>query len=205
MFDRFTERARKVLVLAREEAKNYNHNYIGTEHILLGLIKEGQGVAAAVLQKLGFSLERIKLEIEKLVETGPSLVQVGEVEFTPKAKKVIELSMDEARKLGHNYVGTEHILLGLIREGEGVAAMVLQNSGLSLEKVKNEIMKLLGSAIFNMQSSEASGPGTGEKTKTPALDAFGTDLTNLAREGKLDPVIGRDSRKKPIRESPTTR
>jgi len=193
MFDRFTERARKVLVLAREEAKNYNHNYIGTEHILLGLIKEGQGVAAAVLQKLGFSLERIKLEIEKLVETGPSLVQVGEVEFTPKAKKVIELSMDEARKLGHNYVGTEHILLGLIREGEGVAAMVLQNSGLSLEKVKNEIMKLLGSAIFNMQSSETTGAGPGEKTKTPALDAFGTDLTNLAQEGKLDPVIGRDN------------
>ena len=191
MFDRFTERARKVLVLAREEAKNYNHNYIGTEHILLGLIKEGQGVAAAVLQKLGFSLERIKLEIEKLVETGPSLVQVGEVEFTPKAKKVIELSMDEARKLGHNYVGTEHILLGLIREGEGVAAMVLQNSGITLEKVKNEIMKLLGSAIFNMQGTETAVGTQSEKTKTPALDAFGTDLTKLAQEGKLDPVIGR--------------
>jgi len=186
MFNRFTERARKVVVLAKEEAKRFNHNHIGTEHILLGLIKEGEGVAAAVLQNLGLSLDMIRLEVEKLVQTGPSTVVSGDIPFTPKAKKVVELAMDEARHLGHNYIGTEHLLLGLIREGEGVASQVLLNLGLDLARVRNEIMALLGSVTPGQAPSV--GP---EKSKTPALDAFGRDLTILAKEGKLDPVIGR--------------
>jgi ATP-dependent Clp protease ATP-binding subunit ClpC len=186
MFSRFTERARKVIILAKEEAKRFNHDYIGTEHILLGLIKEGEGVAAAVLQNLGLSLEAIRLEVEKIVQPGPPTVVSGDIPFTPKAKKVIELATDEARNLGHNYIGTEHLLLGLIREGEGVASQVLANLGLDLNKVRQEVMSLLGSATpgFTQQQAQA-------KTKTPSLDAFGRDLTSLAREGKLDPVIGR--------------
>ena len=187
MFNRFTERARKVILLAKEEAKRFNHDYIGTEHILLGLIREGEGVAAAVLQKLGLSPEKIRLEVEKLVQSGPSTMVSGDIPFTPKAKKVIELAMDEARNLGHNYIGTEHLLLGLIREGEGIAAQVLVNLGLDLGKVRQEVMELLGSS---------SAPGytvspAPSKTKTPALDAFGRDLTQLAKDNKLDPVIGR--------------
>ncbi len=186
MFNKFTERARKVILLAKEEAKRFNHDYIGTEHILLGLIREGEGVAAAVLQKLGLSPEKIRLEVEKLVQSGPSTMVSGDIPFTPKAKKVIELAMEEARSLGHNYIGTEHLLLGLIREGEGVASQVLMNVGLDLNRVRNEVITLLGS------SSPAPAPGTGgARTKTPALDAFGRDLTQLAREDKLDPVIGR--------------
>ncbi|MBI3324997.1 MAG: ATP-dependent Clp protease ATP-binding subunit [Candidatus Omnitrophica bacterium] len=184
MFNKFTERARKVILLAKEEAKRFNHDYIGTEHILLGLIREGEGVAAAVLQKLGLSPEKIRLEVEKLVQSGPSTMVSGDIPFTPKAKKVIELAMEEARSLGHNYIGTEHLLLGLIREGEGVASQVLMNLGLDLNRVRNEVITLLGSA----------GPAPtagGSKTKTPALDAFGRDLSKLAQEGKLDPVIGR--------------
>lgn len=186
MFSRFTERARKVIILAKEEAKRFNHDYIGTEHILLGLIKEGEGVAAAVLQNLGLSLEAIRLEVEKLVQPGPPTVVSGDIPFTPKAKKVIELATDEARNLGHNYIGTEHLLLGLIREGEGVASQVLTNLGLDLNKVRQEVMSLLGSATPGFGQ-----PSAPPKTKTPALDAFGRDLTALAREGKLDPVIGR--------------
>jgi ATP-dependent Clp protease ATP-binding subunit ClpC len=188
MFNKFTERARKVILLAKEEAKRFNHDYIGTEHILLGLIREGEGVAAAVLQKLGLSPEKIRLEVEKLVQSGPSTMVSGDIPFTPKAKKVIELAMEEARSLGHNYIGTEHLLLGLIREGEGVASQVLMNLGLDLNRVRNEVITLLGS------SSPAPAPGAAgqqSRTKTPALDAFGRDLTQLAREGKLDPVIGR--------------
>ena len=185
MFNKFTERARKVILLAKEEAKRFNHDYIGTEHILLGLIREGEGVAAAVLQKLGLSPEKIRLEVEKLVQSGPSTMVSGDIPFTPKAKKVIELAMEEARSLGHNYIGTEHLLLGLIREGEGVASQVLMNLGLDLNRVRNEVITLLGS------SSPAPTGGSGSRTKTPALDAFGRDLTQLAREGKLDPVIGR--------------
>ncbi len=186
MFSRFTERARKVIILAKEEAKRFNHDYIGTEHILLGLIKEGEGVAAAVLQNLGLSLEAIRLEVEKIVQPGPPTVVSGDIPFTPKAKKVIELATDEARNLGHNYIGTEHLLLGLIREGEGVASQVLTNLGLDLNRVRQEVMSLLGSAApgFTQQQAQA-------KTKTPSLDAFGRDLTTLARDGKLDPVIGR--------------
>ncbi len=185
MFNKFTERARKVILLAKEEAKRFNHDYIGTEHILLGLIREGEGVAAAVLQKLGLSPEKIRLEVEKLVQSGPSTMVSGDIPFTPKAKKVIELAMEEARSLGHNYIGTEHLLLGLIREGEGVASQVLVNLGLDLNRVRNEVITLLGS------SGPVPTPSGSSKTKTPALDAFGRDLTKLAQEGKLDPVIGR--------------
>ena len=187
MFNKFTERARKVILLAKEEAKRFNHDYIGTELILLGLIREGEGVAAAVLQKLGLSPEKIRLEVEKLVQSGPSTMVSGDIPFTPKAKKVIELAMEEARSLGHNYIGTEHLLLGLIREGEGVASQVLMNLGLDLNRVRSEVITLLGSS----SPAPAGGPGGGTRTKTPALDAFGRDLTQLAREGKLDPVIGR--------------
>ena len=186
MFNRFTERARKVILLAKEEAKRFNHDYIGTEHILLGLIREGEGVAAAVLASVGMNPDKIRMEIEKLVQPGPATIISGDIPFTPKAKRVIELAMDEARGLGHNYIGTEHLLLGLIREGEGVASQVLMNLGLDLDKVRMEVMNLLGSSI----------PGYGpapkaKKGKTPALDAFGRDLTKLAKENKLDPVIGR--------------
>ena len=186
MFNRFTERARKVVVLAKEEAKRFNHNHIGTEHLLLGLVKEGEGVASAVLQNLGLSLEMIRLEVEKLVQTGPSTVISGDIPFTPKAKKVIELAMDEARHLGHNYIGTEHLLLGLIRESEGAASQVLLNLGLDLARVRNEIMALLGSVTPGQAPTTST-----EKSKTPALDAFGRELTQLAKNGKLDPVVGR--------------
>jgi ATP-dependent Clp protease ATP-binding subunit ClpC len=185
MFNRFTERARKVIILAKEEARRFNHDYIGTEHILLGLIREGEGVAAAVLEKLGLSLENIRLEIEKLVQPGPTTQIMGDIPFTPRAKKALEFAAEEARSLGHNYIGTEHILLGLIREEEGVAYQVLLNLGLDVNTVRNKIMEVLGSAL----------PGFGQapqaKTKTPALDAFGRDLTALAKENKLDPVINR--------------
>ena len=186
MFNRFTERARKVVILAKEEAKRFNHNHIGTEHLLLGLVKEGEGVASAVLQNLGLSLDMIRLEVEKLVKTGPSTIISGDIPFTPKAKKVIELAMDEARHLGHNYIGTEHLLLGLIRESEGAASQVLLNLGLDLARVRNEIMALLGSVT----PGQAPNIST-EKSKTPALDAFGRELTQLAKDEKLDPVIGR--------------
>ncbi len=188
MFNRFTERARKVIILAKEEARRFNHDYIGTEHILLGLIREGEGVAAAVLQKIGVSLESIRLEIEKLVQPGPATQIIGDIPFTPRAKKALELAAEEARSLGHNYIGTEHLLFGLIREGEGVASQVLLNLGLDLNAVRNEIMELLGSALpgFGQGGGQQQG-----KTKTPALDAFGRDLTLLAKENKLDPVIDR--------------
>ncbi len=187
MFNRFTERARKVILLAKEEAKRFNHDYIGTEHILLGLIREGEGVAAAVLASMGLTSEKIRLEVEKLVQPGPSTVISGDIPFTPKAKKVIELAMEEARTLGHNYIGTEHLLLGLIREGEGVASQVLLNMGLELDKVREEVMNLLGSVIPGYEP----GQKTARAGKTPALDSFGRDLTKLAKENKLDPVIGR--------------
>ncbi|MDD5477593.1 MAG: ATP-dependent Clp protease ATP-binding subunit [Candidatus Omnitrophica bacterium] len=187
MFNRFTERARKVIILAKEEARRFNHDYIGTEHILLGLVREGEGVAAAVLQKLDVSLENIRLEIEKLVQPGPTTQIIGDIPFTPRAKKALELAAEEARSLGHNYIGTEHLLLGLIREGEGIASQVLLNLGMDLNSVRNEVMGLLGSSLpgGNVGGAQAA------KSKTPALDAFGRDLTALARENKLDPVINR--------------
>ena len=186
MFNRFTERARKVIVLAKEEAKRFNHDYIGTEHLLLGLIREGEGVAAAVLQKLGLDLESIRIEIEKVVQPGPQTQVMGDIPFTPRSKKALELAAEEARALGHNYIGTEHLLLGLIREGEGVAYRVFLNMGVDLERVRNEVMELLGSGIPGFGTQE-----TAKKGKTPAIDAYGRNLNKLAREGKLDPVIGR--------------
>src|SRR6266496_3723722 len=198
MFERFTDRARKVMALANQEAQRFNHEYIGTEHILLGLVKEGSGVGANVLKNLDVDLRKIRLEVEKLVQSGPDMVTMGRLPHTPRAKKVIEYSVEEARNLNHNYVGTEHLLLGLLREQEGVAAQVLMNLGLKLEDVREEVLNLLG---HNMDSGESSGGGSGGgertankgKSKTPALDSFGRDLTELARQGKLDPVIGRQN------------
>jgi ATP-dependent Clp protease ATP-binding subunit ClpC len=203
MYERFTDRARKVMQLANQEAQRFNHEYIGTEHVLLGLIKEGSGVAANVLKNLDVDLRKIRLEVEKLVQSGPDMVTMGKLPQTPRAKKVIEYSMEEARNLNHNYVGTEHILLGLLREQEGVAAQVLMNLGLKLEEVREEVLNLLGHGIEGGEGSERGGSerggagGSGEspkssKSKTPALDSFGRDLTELARQGKLDPVIGRE-------------
>src|SRR4051794_38909446 len=203
MYERFTDRARKVMQLANQEAQRFNHEYIGTEHVLLGLIKEGSGVAANVLKNLEVDLRKIRLEVEKLVQSGPDMVTMGKLPQTPRAKKVIEYSMEEARNLNHNYVGTEHILLGLLREQEGVAAQVLMNLGLKLEEVREEVLNLLGHGIEGSEGSERGGSeragsgGSGEspkssKSKTPALDSFGRDLTELARQGKLDPVIGRE-------------
>ncbi|MDI6758574.1 MAG: ATP-dependent Clp protease ATP-binding subunit [Candidatus Omnitrophota bacterium] len=192
MFNRFTERARKVIILAKEEAKRFNHDYIGTEHILLGLIREGEGVAVAVLQNKGVSLENIRLEIEKLVQPGPSTQIMGDIPFTPRAKKTLELAAEEARLIGHNYIGTEHLLLGLIREGEGIASQVLLNLGLDLDIIKQEIMGLLGSTLPSEGvSGGAEGCQQQTKSKTPALDAFGRDLTALAKQNKLDPVVNR--------------
>jgi ATP-dependent Clp protease ATP-binding subunit ClpC len=197
MYERFTDRARKVMQLANQEAQRFNHEYIGTEHILLGLVKEGSGVAANVLKNLDIDLRKIRLEVEKIVQSGPDMVTMGKLPQTPRAKKVIEYSIEEARNLNHNYVGTEHLLLGLLREQEGVAAQVLMNLGLKLEDVREEVLNLLG---HNMDSGEGGGGGGGGertaskgKSKTPALDSFGRDLTDLARQGKLDPVIGRQN------------
>jgi len=200
MYERFTDRARKVMQLANQEAQRFNHEYIGTEHILLGLIKEGSGVAANVLRNLDIDLRKIRLEVEKLVQSGPDMVTMGKLPHTPRAKKVLEYAVEEARNLNHNYVGTEHLLLGLLREQEGVAAQVLMNLGLRLEDVREEVLNLLGhGSIEGAESPERSGafnPAGGEqparKSKTPALDSFGRDLTELARQGKLDPVIGRE-------------
>lgn len=187
MLNRFTERARKVLVLAKEEARRFNHDYIGTEHILLGLIREGEGVACAVLQNLGVDLERLRIEIEKLVSSGSVASVLGDIPFTPRAKKALELSAEEARGLGHNYIGTEHILLGLLREEEGIASGVLFSLGVDLKKAKSEISALLGGV------AQPQAMGTTASSKTPALDSFGRDLTKLTKEGKIDPVIGRKS------------
>ncbi len=190
MFNRFTERARKVIILSKEEARRFNHDYIGTEHILLGLIREGEGVAAAVLEKMGLDLQTIRLEVEKVVQPGPSTQILGDIPFTPRAKKALELAAEEARALGHNYIGTEHILLGIIREGESVASQVLLNLGLDLDRVRNEIMAVLGAATPGFSQQQQQQPAAG-KSKTPALDAFGRDITQAAKDGKLDPVIDR--------------
>ena len=201
MYERFTDRARKVMQLANQEAQRFNHEYIGTEHMLLGLVKEGTGVAANVLKNLDVDLRKIRLEVEKLVQSGPEMITMGKLPQTPRAKKVIEYSMEEARNLNHNFVGTEHILLGLLREQEGVAAQVLMNLGLKLEEVREEVLNLLGNGLEGGEGSERGGregggsseasSAKGGKSKTPALDSFGRDLTELARSGKLDPVIGR--------------
>lgn len=186
MFGRFTERAQKVLALAQEEAVRLGHKDIGTEHVLLGLIREGEGIAAKALQALGLGLDKIQSEVESLIGRGAE--QPSNINYTPRAKKVIELSMDEARKLGHTYVGTEHILLGLIREGEGVAARILNNLGVSLNKARQQVLQLLGSSEM-MASHQPSGNAVA--ANTPTLDSLARDLTAIAREGGLDPVIGR--------------
>ncbi|MFN9881348.1 MAG: ATP-dependent Clp protease ATP-binding subunit, partial [Planctomycetota bacterium] len=203
MYERFTDRARKVMQLANQEAQRFNHEYIGTEHMLLGLVKEGTGVAANVLKNLDVDLRKIRLEVEKLVQSGPEMITMGKLPQTPRAKKVIEYSMEEARNLNHNFVGTEHLLLGLLREHEGVAAQVLMNLGLKLEDVREEVLNLLGNGLEGGEGSSErggregvgqggeAGQGKTRTSKTPALDSFGRDLTELARQGKLDPVIGR--------------
>jgi ATP-dependent Clp protease ATP-binding subunit ClpC len=185
-FDKFTDRARKVLTLAQDEAQRFNHNYIGTEHLLLGLVREGEGVAARVLENMNVELAKVRTAVEFIIGRGDRPV-VGEVGLTPRAKRVIELAIDEARRLGHNYIGTEHLLLGLVREGEGIAAGVLESLGVNLDKVRHEVIRVLS------QSSSA-GPAqeTKRASKTPTVDALGINLTELARSGKLDPVIGRE-------------
>jgi ATP-dependent Clp protease ATP-binding subunit ClpC len=187
MFERFTEKAIKVIMLAQEEARRLGHNFVGTEQILLGLVGEGTGVAAKVLKSMGVNLKDARVEVEKIIGRGSGFVAV-EIPFTPRAKRVLELSLEEARQLGHNYIGTEHLLLGLIREGEGVAARVLENLGVDLAKVRTQVIRMLG------ETAEVGGGGGGGakgSTKTPTLDEFGTNLTQLATEAKLDPVVGR--------------
>jgi len=197
MFERFTDRARKVMALANQEAQRFNHEYIGTEHILLGLVKEGSGVGATVLKNLDVDIKKLRLEVEKLVKSGPDMVTMGKLPQTPRAKKVIEYAIEEARALNHNYVGTEHILLGLLRESEGIAAQVLMNLGLKLEDVRQEVLNLLGAGVedapndLGLKMGPPGAAGRKLKSKTPALDSFGRDLTQLAVNGELDPVIGR--------------
>jgi ATP-dependent Clp protease ATP-binding subunit ClpC len=187
MHDKFTERVRKVIYLAREEAARLQHDYIGTEHLLLGVIREGEGIAATVLNNLGVDLDHIRQAVENMVSSSGGTMTIGEIPFTPRAKRVLELAVEEARSLGHNYVGTEHLLLGLIREGEGVAAKVLLELGVDRKRVREETLKLLGGTPTNAQQERE------ERAETPALNQFGRDLTSLAREGKLDPVIGREN------------
>ena len=189
MFERFTEKAIKVIMLAQEEARRLGHNFVGTEQVLLGLIGEGTGVAAKTLKAMGVTLKDARVEVEKIIGRGSGFVAV-EIPFTPRAKRVLELSWDEARQLGHNYIGTEHLLLGLIREGEGVAARVLENLGVDLNKVRSNVIKMLGETK-PAQTSSTSSSSSG-KTKTPSLDEFGTDLTLAAQEQRLDPVVGRE-------------
>ena len=193
MFERFTEKAIKVIMLAQEEARRLGHNFVGTEQVLLGLIGEGTGVAAKTLKSMGVNLKDARAEVEKIIGRGSGFVAV-EIPFTPRAKRVLELSWDEARQLGHNYIGTEHLLLGLIREGEGVAARVLENLGVDLNKIRTNVVKILGESKPQTVSSSAgsSSSMSSSKAKTPSLDEFGTDLTLAASELRLDPVIGRE-------------
>ena len=193
MFERFTEKAIKVIMLAQEEARRLGHNFVGTEQVLLGLIGEGTGVAAKTLKSMGVTLKDARAEVEKIIGRGSGFVAV-EIPFTPRAKRVLELSWDEARQLGHNYIGTEHLLLGLIREGEGVAARVLENLGVDLNKIRSNVVKMLGESKPQTVSSGASSSSSssGGKTKTPSLDEFGRDLTLAAQELRLDPVVGRE-------------
>ena len=185
-FDKFTERARRVLTLAQEEAQRFNHNYIGTEHLLLGLVREGDGVAAKVLANLGVELTKVRSAVEFIIGRGDRAI-TGDIGLTPRAKKVIELAVDEARRLNHHYIGTEHVLLGLVREGEGIAASVLESLGVNLERVRAETTRILSQSV-----PQSSGSGARSSTRTPTVDQLGTDLTSASRQGKLDPVIGRE-------------
>ncbi len=194
MFERFTEKAIKVIMLAQEEARRLGHNFVGTEQVLLGLIGEGTGIAAKTLKSMGVTLKDARVEVEKIIGRGSGFVAV-EIPFTPRAKRVLELSWDEARQLGHNYIGTEHLLLGLIREGEGVAARVLENLGVDLNKVRSNVVKMLGDSKPTAAAgagSSSSSSSQASKVKTPSLDEFGTDLTLAASELRLDPVVGRE-------------
>ncbi|MEB3328358.1 MAG: ATP-dependent Clp protease ATP-binding subunit, partial [Candidatus Sericytochromatia bacterium] len=184
MFERFTEKAIKVIMLAQEEARRLGHNFVGTEQILLGLIGEGTGVAAKTLKSLGVSLKDARIEVEKIIGRGSGFVAV-EIPFTPRAKRVLELAWDEARQLGHNYIGTEHLLLGLIREGEGVAVRVLENLGVDLSRVRSNVIRMLGENATTTTSGQ-------HRSKTPTLDEFGSNLTQMAEEHRLDPVVGRE-------------
>ena len=190
MFERFTEKAIKVVMLAQEEARRLGHNFVGTEQIMLGLIGEGTGIAAKVLKSMGISLKEARVEVEKIIGRGSGFVAV-EIPFTPRAKRVLELALEEARQLGHNYIGTEHLLLGLLREGEGVAARVLENLDADPAKIRSQVIRMVG------ESQEAVGAGAGATggaasgSKTPTLEEFGSDLTKQAEEAKLDPCVGR--------------
>jgi ATP-dependent Clp protease ATP-binding subunit ClpC len=194
MFERFTERARQVVVLAQEEARTLKHNYIGTEHILLGLLREEEGLAARVLESLDITVERVRAQVVRIVGSGEEVTS-GQIPFTPRAKKVLELALREALSLGHNYIGTEHILLGLVRENEGVAARILLDFDADSEKIRNEVIRMLSGPGGRRQgsgsSSSSSGSGEGKKS-SKLLDQFGRNLTKLAEDGKLDPVIGRE-------------
>src|SRR4030088_1193785 len=192
MFERFTERARRVVALAQEEARMLDHNYIGTEHILLGLIREGEGVAGRALESLGISLEAVRQQVEEIIGRGQQAPS-GHIPFTPRAKKVLELSLRESLQLGHDYIGTEHILLGLLREGEGVAAQVLVRLGADLNRVRQQVLNLLAGGQGEAgEAAGAGGPAEGTPSTSLVLDQFGRNLTQAAREGKLDPVIGRE-------------
>ena len=186
MFERFTEKAIKVIMLAQEEARRLGHNFVGTEQILLGLIGEGTGISAKTLKAMGVNLKEARIEVEKIIGRGSGFVAV-EIPFTPRAKRVLELSWDEARQLGHNYIGTEHLLLGLIREGEGVAARVLENLGVDLNKVRSNVIRMLGETRAGASTTTSQG-----RSKTPTLDEFGINLTQAAQEQRLDPVVGRE-------------
>jgi ATP-dependent Clp protease ATP-binding subunit ClpC len=189
MFERFTERARQVVVLAQEEARTLKHNYIGTEHILLGLLREEEGLAARVLESLDITVERVRAQVVRIVGSGEEVTS-GQIPFTPRAKKVLELALREALSLGHNYIGTEHILLGLVRENEGVAARILLDFDADSEKIRNEVIRMLSGPGSRRQQ----GPGGPEgKKSSKLLDQFGRNLTKLAAESKLDPVVGRQT------------
>jgi len=204
MFDRFTDRGRKVMSLAKGEAQRLNHEYIGTEHLLLGLVQEGSGVAANVLRKLHIDLEKVRMELEKVVEGGATLVSMGQLPFTPRAKKVLEMALEEASKLGHNYIGTEHLLLGLVKESEGIAARVLQNLGVKLEDVRAEVLDFPGADAGPEESEEREERGhksleslfgslSEQTSKTPAIETFGRDLTARVEKGEAEPCVGREA------------
>src|ERR671931_252749 len=193
MFERFTERARQVVVLAQEEARTLKHNYIGTEHILLGLLREEEGLAARVLESLDITVERVRAQVVRIVGSGEEVTS-GQIPFTPRAKKVLELALREALSLGHNYIGTEHILLGLVRENEGVAARILLDFDADSEKIRNEVIRMLSGPGGRRQGQQGASAGAGEgKKSSKLLDQFGRNLTKLAAEGKLDPVVGREN------------
>ncbi|HWQ61379.1 MAG TPA: Clp protease N-terminal domain-containing protein, partial [Negativicutes bacterium] len=199
MLNRFTERARKVLALAQQEAGRLGHDYIGTEHLLLGLLAEGEGVAAKALGTLNINLDAVRGQVENTIGRGNG-ESGGEIAYTPRAKKVIELSVEEAQSLGHNYIGTEHLLLGLIREGEGVAAQVLTSMGADINQVRQRVIELLGGFALSGQAPQPHQQGMAPKaagkqqpSSTPTLEEFGRDINKLAREGKIDPVIGREN------------